>query len=84
MQNAKHKRQTSGDPIRETHQGAWEMTKETVSWIMAVRKYGTVRADEMFPDEDEPRPRRPARKLARTVAPRGHQRAAGASAHTGK
>ena len=43
------------------------MTRETVSWIMAVRKYGIVTADEMFPDDDEPRPRRPARKLARRV-----------------
>ena len=54
------------------------MTRETVSWIMAVRKYGIVTADEMFPDDDEPRPRRPARKLARTVAPTmppaGHRR----------
>jgi hypothetical protein len=57
----------SGDSSPDKHQGAWEMTGETVSWIMAVRKYGIVTADEMFPDDDEPRPRRPARKLARRV-----------------
>ena len=54
------------------------MTRETVSWVIAVRKYGIVTADEMFPDDDEPRARRPARKLARTAAltmpPAGHRR----------
>jgi hypothetical protein len=46
------------------------MARQTVSWIMAVRRYGIVKADEMFPDDDMPRPRRPARKLVRTAAPK--------------
>jgi hypothetical protein len=46
------------------------MAGHTVSWIMAVRRYGIVKADEMFPDDNMPRPRRPARKLARTAAPK--------------
>jgi hypothetical protein len=47
------------------------MARHTVSWIMAVRRYGIVKADEMFPDDTmSRRPRRPARKLARTAAPK--------------
>ena len=60
------------------------MTREAVSWIMAVRKYGIVAADEMFPDDDEPRPRQPARKLARTVAPKMPPAGRGRPARTGK
>lgn len=44
------------------------MAKQAVSWIMAARKYGLVTADEMFPDDDQPRRRQPARKLPQTVA----------------
>jgi hypothetical protein len=50
------------------------MARHTVSWIMAVRRYGIVKADEMFPDDTMPRPRRPARKLARTAVPRSAAR----------
>lgn len=68
-----------GDPVSDEHQGAWEMTRGTVSWIMAVREYGIVTADAMFPDDDdERRRRRSARKLAWTAEPKmppaGHRR----------
>jgi len=45
------------------------MGRKALSWVMAARKYGLVTADEMFPDEDEPRPTRQASKLVRTQAP---------------
>ena len=45
------------------------MAGQAVSWIMAARKYGLVTADEMFPDDDQPRRRPSARKQTQTVAP---------------
>lgn len=35
-------------------------------WVMAARKFDIANADEMFPENDEPRRKRPAKKLVRT------------------
>jgi len=40
------------------------MARHTVSWIVALRGYSIAKAGGVFPDDDPPRPRRPARKLA--------------------
>jgi hypothetical protein len=42
------------------------MENKALSWVMAARKFGITNADEMFPEDDEPRRRRPAKKLVRT------------------
>jgi hypothetical protein len=42
------------------------MENKPLSWVMAARKFGIVNADEMFPENDEPRRKRPAQKLVRT------------------
>lgn len=44
------------------------MENKALSWVMAARKFGIANADEMFPEDDEPRRRRPAEKLVRTQA----------------
>jgi hypothetical protein len=46
------------------------MENKALSWVMAARKFGIANADEMFPEEDEPGRRRPAKKLVRTLAPK--------------
>jgi hypothetical protein len=46
------------------------MENKALSWVMAARKFGIANADEMFPEDDEPRRRRPAEKLVRTQAPK--------------
>ena len=43
-----------------------KMENKPLSWIMAARKFGIVNADEMFPENDEPRRKQPAKKLVRT------------------
>ena len=44
------------------------MENKPLSWVMAARKFGIANADEMFPEDDEPRHKRPAKKLVRTQA----------------
>jgi hypothetical protein len=51
----------------------WEgkqMENKTLSWVMAARKFGIPNADEIFPEDDEPGRKRPAKKLVRTLAPK--------------
>jgi hypothetical protein len=43
-----------------------KMENKPLSWVMAARKFGIANADEMFPENDEPRRKRPAKKLVRT------------------
>ena len=41
------------------------MENKPLSWVMAARKFGIANADDMFPENDEPRRKRPAKKLIR-------------------
>lgn len=42
------------------------MGNKALSWVMAAGMFGIANADEMFPENDEPRRKRPAKKLVRT------------------
>jgi hypothetical protein len=46
------------------------MGNKALSWVMAARKFGIANADEMFPENDEPPRKRPAKKLVRTQTPK--------------
>jgi hypothetical protein len=49
------------------------MENKPLSWVMAARKFGIANADEMFPEDDEPRRKRPAKKLVRTQTAKAGQ-----------
>jgi hypothetical protein len=57
--------------VRRQYRAAEEeekMENKALSWVMAARKFGIANADEMFPEDEEPRRRRPVKKLVRTQA----------------
>jgi hypothetical protein len=49
------------------------MEKKALSWVMAARKFGIANADEMFPENEEPQRKRPAKKLVRAQTPKTRQ-----------
>ena len=61
---------TATEPLgKESCQKA-KMENKALSWVMAARKFGIANADEIFPEDDEPGRKRPAKKLVRTLAPK--------------